>query len=248
MFRAIAAKEINFALATVSSTILAIARGVPVIAVAELIPSDPFLIWVRSDSRFKGPKDLQGAKMGVPRMGSTSHAFGQAMAKALKFKRGLKFVGAGGLREEMAGLKAGSIDVIIEPLAITIKMKMSGDVRQIGSMTQFLPSQWMDHVILARKDFVERRPKVVGGAVRALLKGIGFMGKNPNWAIERTVSQAGFSREGARLLYEGIKYSQDGRIDRRTMANVRGFLVEFGVIPEAKTPPASALFTGQFTR
>ncbi len=248
MYQAVAAGELDFGLAPVASVILARSRGVPVIAVAELIPSDPFLIWVKSDSRFKEPKELDGTKMGVPRLGSTSHAFGQAMAKALGFKKGLKFVGAGGLVEEMAALKAGSIDVIIEPLAITIKMKASGDLREIGSMTQFLPKEWLEHVIFAKKDFAEKRPEVVRKAVRALLKGVDFIQKNPDWAIDKTVAEGGFSREAAKLLYEGIKYSNDGKIGRSAMENVRSFMIEFGLTPKEKTPPVEELFTREFTR
>mgnify|MGYP005849612287 CR=1 FL=1 len=247
MYRAVAAKEIDFGLAPVASVMLSQARGIPVIAVAELIPNDPFLIWVRSDSRFKDPRELDGTVMGVPRLGSTSHAYGQAMAKALGFKKGIKFVGAGGLTEEMAALKAGSIDSIIEPLAITIPLKMSGDIREIGSMTQFLPKEWLEHVVFATTDLIKKRPDVVRRGVRALLRGVDFIQKNPKWATDKSVSVGGYSPEASRLMYEGIQYSRDGKINRKTMEDVRSFLIEFGVIPKDKTPPVDELFTQEFT-
>ena len=113
LYQAVVAGSVDMGLSSTGSEMRAAGRGVPVVIVAESAQNQDFIVWVRSDSRFKKPADLKGAKIGVPRLGGASQGLGLAIVKGLGLEKDVKFIGAGGIREELAALKTGKIDAIV---------------------------------------------------------------------------------------------------------------------------------------
>ena len=108
MQRDFAASAIQIGSSIGSADILAIARGVPVVIVANLQSSDNFAIWVAGNSRIRAPQDLKGAKLGVSQLGGAEHAYGRLVAKRLGLTNNdVQFVGTGGIQESLAILITG---------------------------------------------------------------------------------------------------------------------------------------------
>src|SRR3990170_4197668 len=116
MFRSVAAGAIFTGFAATSSIVEAQVRGVPAVIVSDVVPYDPFVIWVRTDSRFKEPRDYKGARVGVARFGGAQHLYGQLIAKSLGVEKEVKFVSIGGIPEGWAAMKTGIIDAMVQPL------------------------------------------------------------------------------------------------------------------------------------
>ena len=96
MIQAIAAGALDMGICAPLGGILAISRGVPEVIVADLQSPQDWGIFVLSKSPIKGSADLNGAKIGVSRLGGSAHAYGIAVAKALGMEKDIKWVAAGG--------------------------------------------------------------------------------------------------------------------------------------------------------
>jgi len=103
-------------------------------------------------------------------------------------------------------------------------------------------------VITARKDFSKKSPDLVKRAVKSVLQATDFITKNPRWAIEKMKSKdlVGYPEEAAKLVYNSITWSKDGRITRTALENVRNFLIEYGIITKEKAPSLEEFFTDEF--
>lgn len=240
MFRGVAARAVSIGISPAIGTLAAIGRGVPVLVVADLKPRDDFLFWVRPDSPIRKPKQLHRAKVGLPRLGGTSHAFGKAVAKALGIE--LKFVGAGGITDEVAALKTGRIDVIIEPLRVMVPVKLKKEARVVMSVGDYLPREWVERVVFARRDFNRTRRPTVMKVNKAIAQTTDFVMQNRGWALATMQREIRYSLAAAELMYDQVlKGARLDPVDRKAIGNVRNFLLEYGIVPRDKMPSLDEL-------
>ena len=246
--QAMAAGAIDAGVTAGGSAVFLASQGVPVHIISELITSAPFAIYVRGDSKMKEPKDLAGAKIGVPRLGSISEFLGRSVVRRLGIEKDVKFIGAGGLPELLAGLKAGTLDATVEPPTVAINMKIKGEIRQIADTADFLPKEWVEHVVTSRKEFTTKNPEVTRRAVKAVVQGTDYVKKNPRWAMDRMKVVSAFSEEGAKEIYDFIKWTKDGKVPRIALENVVNFMIDWKLVSKEKVPPLDQLYTEQFLR
>ena len=213
--------------------------------VAELVGSDPWFVWVRTASPFRHPRDLKGARIGVPRLGGSGHAFGRIVTKAHGIEKDVRFIGAGGLPELYAAIKLGRVDGMVEPMHLGIKLKMEGVIADIASLGDYLPKEWVEHVVFARRDFVRSNPDIVRKAIKATLQANDFLGKNPRWALDRLKSMQGFSEEAAKIVLDRIQFSTTGRFDRKAVENLRNIFIEYGIL-SSKAPAVDEFYTNDY--
>src|SRR3990170_3501509 len=81
---AVAAGAVTIGFATTMSEMQAAAAGLPTHVISALQPKDAFTVWVRTESRFREPKDLKGARIGVSGYGGIEHAYSRMIAGALR--------------------------------------------------------------------------------------------------------------------------------------------------------------------
>lgn len=247
MYRALATRAIEIGFGGVPATFRTVAGGVPAVIVMGLYPADPFYIWVRSDSRFRQPVDLKGAKIGVSNFGGSQHNYGLAAVKGLGLDKEVKFIAVGGIAETVAAVKAGSTDALVMPLAITIELKARGELRELVNTFDYLPKEWADMVLIAHKGFVKEKPDQVKRVVKSIFQSIDFIEKNGQWSIDKMKAVQGFSDQAARLLYQSFQYKKDGKISAKGLENVRKFMIDYGQIARDKAPPVEAVYTTEFT-
>lgn len=246
LYQAVAAGSINFGMSPVDAAIDSAIKGLPVVIAGTLIPDDPFLVWVKSDSKYKEPRDLKGKKIGAPRLVGATYTYGKVVARSLGIEKDVEFIAVGGLPETIAALRTSSVDAMVQPLAIGAGLKAAGILREIGTLNDFLPKDWIEHVIFVEKKFAASNPDTVKRALRALYQGIDFARNNPAWALAKMKELNGYPDEAAKLVYASIKFSRDGKVDGRALENVQKFLGEYEVIPKDKMVPVDQLYTNRF--
>jgi len=243
--RAVAAGALNIGMATSAGIITAAGGGLPVVMVNELVSSVSWKLWVRADSPYRNVLDLKNKRIGVTALGGITHAFGRIVAKAHGIENDLRFVGAGGARQNVAGLWAGSFDASILGMASAARLKVEGKIREISSARDYLPKPWFDDAIFARKNFAQTKPDEVRRVIKATLQATDFIQRNPRWTIDKMVSFTGIPEEAAKLLYDDTKFTANGHLDRKAVENIRDVLIRYGIINE-KAPAADDLFTNAY--
>lgn len=246
--QALAAGAIDMGTGSAVTAVSLAGRAVPVVIVSNLVIAAPFMVYVRADSRIKEPRDLAGAKIGVPRLGATSEFLSRAVVRRFGIEKDVKIVGAGGLSEILAGLKTGVLDAIVQPPTVVIEFQVKGDIREVANTADYLPKEWVEHLVIARREFMAKNPEVTRRAVKALLQGTTYLKENPRWALDKMKAVSAFSEEGAKEIYNFIKFTNDGKISRAALENVVNFMVEWKIIPQDKVPALDQLYTERFLR
>lgn len=245
-FRAASAGAIDLGIADLSSTIMSIARQVPVTMVAKLGAPQDYGIWVWVDSPIKQVKNLKG-KVGISRVGGTSHAYGTAMIKSLGLTEKVKFVGVLGTTARVAALKSKAIDAMVSSLVSTASLKATGKVRQLVSSVDVLPRELSEeYMIFGGNEFIRKHGDAVKRAVKGIIQGGAYVENNPRWALAKMTSQGRQTAQSAKIIYPTLLYSKNGRIDARKLKTVLNFLIEFGLVSRQKAPPLDRIFSEGF--
>ncbi|MGH7088468.1 MAG: ABC transporter substrate-binding protein, partial [Stellaceae bacterium] len=234
--REFAASAIPIASSTGTADVLAIARGVPTVIVANLQSNDDFAIWIGADSRIRAPQDLKGAKLGVSQLGGAEHAYGRLTADRLGLANEVRFVSTGGIQESLALLATGGIDGVVLTPSQMINLKLKGKVRNLLPVE--LPKPWEAFTVTARRDFVAKQPDQVRRVVRALIAANRFI-MSPDgkpWALATMKSESKYSDVAAEAIYKTLDLSQDGRIDPAAIRNVTQFLVKYDLLKPDQAP------------
>jgi ABC-type nitrate/sulfonate/bicarbonate transport system substrate-binding protein len=245
--RNLASNIVDVGNSTAATDIPAISRGVPAMIIANLQEADNFFVWVGSDSRFAKPQDLNGAKFGVSRLSGAEHAYGMLVARQLGLKD-VQFVGTGGIRESLAVLVTSGIDGVILAPQNLIDLKLSGRIKPILDVTDYLPKPWLSYTVVASKRMVEQRPEVLKRLLASILEANKFVmtPEGKQWAIATMKEQNKYSEEGARQIYEVLKLNPTGRVNLPAIENAARFLVDFGIIKQEELAKPETMFTDKF--
>lgn len=246
---AIAAGHVNIGISMAGTIFQASGAGLDLVIVGSTVPKDTMYFWVRSGSRYQTVKDLKGATIGVHQLGSTSHAYGRMVVKAEGLEGQVRFVGVGGLAETIAAVRSGAVDSASGySFANFGKLMVAGEVRTIANIHEYLPEEWVDHVIYAKKEFTRVQPATVKRIVRALVRAMNFLESNPDWSVKRIIAEEGISENQAKLSwrYRG-NFSSDGKVTRKGLENLRTFLVEYGILTKEKAPRVEDVYDAEFT-
>lgn len=245
VYQAVAANSVDLVVTATPANLQAAARGLAVVIVADS-GRDDFFIWVRADNPIKEPRDLKGARVGIVRFGGTAHAYARAVTKALGIEKEVKFTAGGGMREEVAMIRAGQLEARASGFTTMAKAKYDGIVRELLSVQDYLPREWIDQALTSRKEFMAHQPELLRRGVKGYLASTRFIKENQDWSVARIKTIFGFSEEGARGILQAMHYSSDGRVEPRAVENVRAFLVEYNLVSADKVPPARELYTNDF--
>lgn len=246
MNRAVASGDIKLGIGVIASVVQAIAAGLPIIMVADLHPMD-FYVFVLTDSPIKEPRGLKGTKIGMLRFASSAHAYGLVAVRALGLEKEVRFVSTGGSMETVAALKAKVIDASVQSLSAVAELKVRGEVRELLAINDYLPKGWLGQLLFSEKEYTKKNPDTVRRVIKSLLAGAQYTIQHPDWARDKMKTISRFSPGAANLLFNSMEFSRDGKIDRKAMENARKFLIDYGIVREDKTPPASELYSRDFT-
>lgn len=248
LHRSLAASAVDLGNNPAVSTVQAIARDLPIVAVADFKFKYNFIIYVNKESHLKEPRDLKGARIGIPRLGGAAYAYGQIVAKSLDLVRDMKLVAVGGNVEMLAAIRARSIDGGIISTMATAHLLARQEGRPLLSLLDYLPKDWTDLLLVGRSDFLEKNPEPARRAILAYQEATNFIMDSPQWAMGRMKSFYGYADETAKLVYGELRFSRDGRINRKALENVINFSRDYGIVPKDKVPALERLYTEKFAR
>lgn len=246
MIRAVSAGEVDMTMAGTTSTIQAIVAGVPQIMVADVKNVYPSFFFVRADSPLKEPKDLRGTRVGVTGLGGMMHAYARAVTKSLGLEKEVKFVGAGGVKEQAAALKAGAIESTVTSFSAIVPLKFKGEVREFLAVADYLPREWSETPLVARTGFASRFPRELVKAMKGYFKATDFIQANRYWAVENMKTALGYEEDLARFMYPKLMYGREGKINPKVVENIVNFLIEFGIVAKEKVPPIDKIYDNSF--
>lgn len=249
MYQTLAAGKIFMGVSDVASFVQAASMGSPVILVADLKTPQYFSLWVRGDGPIKEGKDLKGGRIGISRRGGASHAFALLITRNLGVEKETRIISLGGFRERVAALKSGVIQAFTQTVSPIANLVASGELRELASAKDFLPKDFIEFAYFAEKEFVSRKPDIVGRALKALLKGADFIMKDREWTKKRLMSDFGYTEGGAKLALDELDFTGAGTpVTRRAVEATINFFVEYGIIPKEKAPNPDTLYTNRFVQ
>lgn len=221
-------------------------RGVPLVIIADMGARPPWYVWVRKESPVKTPADLKGGKIGVTRLGSLTHAYSLAFARAAGLERDIKIVATGGIASTIAGLKTGIIDATLLLGMTMLPLEQEGVVRRLVPLAEYAPSDEDTLTVFATQEAVAKRPEVVKKIVAGLLKGMDFTMKNAAWATQTMKTQGRMTDPVASAVFKMIYYSGDGRIIRTRLEKLSNFLIEYRLVAAEKPLPVERFYSKDF--
>lgn len=243
MGQAAMAGAIDLGIHQLSGLIRVAARGITIIGVAKMGERVPWYIWVLKESHIKRPEDLKGAKIGVGRRGGIADGYGTALAKNMGLAKQVKIIGVGGVRSMIAALRTGAVDAVPLSSITMAKLEYEGIARKVidvGAHT----AQSQDYLIVyARKEAVKSKTEALKRALKAVLKGGQFINGNAEWGVATIKKETRWSEPVSRIVYRLSRYSKDGIMDKKSVMEMRSFLIEAGIVSDKKVPPVSQLYT-----
>ena len=221
---------------------------------AALLGQHPiFQIAARKAANIKSIADLKGRKVGVIGYEDTGYyaLLGVLAASGLK-KADLQIeaVGNAGMTQLMI---AGSLDAIMATPDWADAIETAGVPLNFFPIDTIFPA--MAQAILASDGIIQKKPKVVGGVVRAILHGLRDCLDDPAAAARDFVAavpqQAGKEAQILRILkrydvdcYRTEPPSDLGKFDPNRLRAVQKFYLDNHIIREAV--PVADLYTNQF--
>ncbi|MEE8402975.1 MAG: ABC transporter substrate-binding protein, partial [Candidatus Hydrothermarchaeaceae archaeon] len=139
MNQAAAAGSIQLGVTDSTTVVRSIARGLPALIVYYMGPIADWGIWVLTDSKLKKASDLKNKSITVTRLGSSPHAYSQLVAKAEGMAGAIKYVGTGGVREDVASLLSGAVASSMLTIFVVAPLIDKGRVRRLLSVSDYLP-------------------------------------------------------------------------------------------------------------
>lgn len=242
MVQALAAAGVDMGTHGLDSVILAVARGLPEVIVADpKMKADNFL-WVLSGSDIKQPAHLRAAKVGVSRFGVLTHRLGEVAFRNLGVAKEVRFVALGGATPMVAALKARKVDGVIFTFFSVAPLKAKGEIRDVLNLNDYVPEGPGQQILFAHTGFLQGKREAVRMVIRGFLQGATFLMKDRGWTIEKLKADYGYSQEAAEVVFPMLRYGTEGSISLKKLEAVAKFLVESGLLAKEKVPPLDKLF------
>ena len=233
--------------------IIARANGVPVKSVALLGGRSLTQLAVHEDSGINGPKDLKGRTVTTMAYQDTTFyaLLGMLASQGLtKNDVDAQAAGAAGVWQLFAARKADAMAAVPDWIA---SAREAGAKMKLFSSDDYFKS--MSQAILASDEMISKRPDLIRKLVRATLKGMQDIMKDPKGAARDYVNampqhkgKEAYIEEVFGLyntyVYPGQK--QLGAMDPDRLAAVQKFYVKEGIV--AKEAALSDLYTNQFVQ
>jgi NitT/TauT family transport system substrate-binding protein len=198
-------------------------------------------------AKLKGIEDLKGKRIGVSRIGSSSHA---AVAIALDHfkmdpsKDNITFIQSGTMTTRVSGLKAGSIDATVVDPSFVPFLKREG-FKDLGYLGE-LGIPYEHEVLVSTRFYLKQHRDRVLKAVKAVIEGIAFTAQERNAPeVKRVLSKyLKFDAAKTEDAYKAVKsYAIRSRKPYPTVEGVNALIRFFARYNQAvaKITPANVI-------
>lgn len=236
----LAAGSADLELGTGPTDVNAIMRGLKAKIVGALgLSFRPFVLVVPPNSPIKSPSDLKGHTIGITGKGALTDYVVQQLAKHEGWSAGsVKEAPLGGLPEQLAALKAGSIDGFVWTAGAGYELAAKNQGRIAFSFSQFIPKQVFED-LTASDAMITQHPAALQAYVKGWYQVAQYMKDNPQQTIAFVASTYGVTTSVATKIYdyEILGLSLDGAIPATNLSGLLNSAVTQGV---TSTPPAAS--------
>ena len=199
-------------------------------------------IMVPKNSPIKQPKDLAGKKVGITAAGSNT----DLLAGWAKKRYGVDFetipLGGGGL---VPNLISGNVSAIVvyPPLSYQVALEGNGDV--LVDFSKEMPAHF-EAGWAASEAYISDQPATLRKAMKAMLRGVEYIKKNPDKVIPMIAKYDGIPEAVAKVEYEStfLHLSKDGKVTKQL---VEQSLDIYGRKAKGQEIDPDALFSDKFT-
>lgn len=161
----------------------AAAKGVNnVTAVCSYVAANIYQVLVSDSSDIRSVKDLKGKRIGMTSLGTgTYYNAVLALKSAGLTEKDVKFVTIGSPQAQLDALKKGQLDALS---SIDVS---TGTFQNLGAKLRALDfggtTKWQWNVVIAKKDFLKKRPDAVAAVCKGIQQAELYVTKNPSAAL-----------------------------------------------------------------
>ncbi len=244
--QALTANGVDFGLGSGAAMAFA-AKGAPVRTVAAFAgePRTVVLV-VPADSPVKSAKDLKGATIVMPGVGSVSEWLVWRMAITEGWgKDGVKTVGQGSLDANIAAIRTHQADAMTGPLEVGYVMESQNQGRIAVRLADYAP-HFHAHVIFARNDLIANNPDLVTRFLKGFFAGVAYLKTHKEKTTEVAVRELHGNPEIMNRVYDYLApwLESDGQFDPQAIEVLKDSFVDMGILD--KKPTSDELLTTRF--
>lgn len=223
------------------------AKGADALAVAALdgAPRN-FAVIVNEDSPIKSVADLKGKSIGVTTIGSLT----DWLAKRIAIKEGwgangIRTVALGAPTAGIAGLRTHQVDAVLLVTQIGYVLEAKKQGRILTTLESFAP-HFHAHVIMARREFITKKPKVLERFLKAFSASVAYMKAHKDETGKIAQRIIGQSAAVADRTYDNEigSFVSDGQFDPKAITTLKDSFIATGML--TKEPSDKQLYTTRF--
>jgi NitT/TauT family transport system substrate-binding protein len=145
-------------------------KGVDFVVVADLGMSAEWHMWSLADAPIK-PQDVRGKRIAVTQLSGTDRLYADLFLKSLGIAQNdVTFVPTGGLPQNYQALLNKQADVWVTTSHAAALLDRERRLGSIVTLSSFVGKDWDPYVILAKRETLQRDPKLVIRGVATLLE------------------------------------------------------------------------------
>jgi ABC-type nitrate/sulfonate/bicarbonate transport system substrate-binding protein len=184
-----------------------------------LATNDKVLSWILSKPELTSLKELKGKRVAVSGVTSaTTIVAKQVLTKyGLDVDREVFLINTGGRGNSIRALIAGSVDAIVASAGERYIGRLNG-FRELVFVGDEVKNSW--GTMATTDQFIQEKPKLVAGIVKASLKALRFIHKEREATIATAMKFAGLDKNLATRMYDDLvgTFTQNGIVDRKLNA------------------------------
>lgn len=244
----VGAGELPLAVVSAEQVLLARAQGLPVVYVMAWFQQFPVAVMANADAGLDTPEALRGKRIGTPLLGGANYVGLRALLTAAGVAAEEVTIEAIGFNQVPA-LTAGQVDAVVvytnnEP----IRLAAEGQTYSVLPVSDY--AALAANGILSSEVTIADEPELVGGFVRALLRGLADTNANPDEAYDITtryvegLADAALEKEVLAATIALWQTDRPGYSDPAAWETMQATLLESGLLAEAQD--LSRAFTNDF--
>jgi len=243
MVQALTAGSIDIGIAD-GTTMLFVAKGVPMLAVCESTTTLPFSVGVPWDSPLKSLAELKGKKIGVSNPGTLTDWLAQELARKEDWgPDGVTrvFIGSG-VSASSAAFRAHQIDAYIGGTTSFLAEEEKQAGRVLAPVSDFV-DKMASGTLFASTHLIETDPKALRAFLAAWTDTSRFILTHKDETVRTWIEVSGFPASVMAKEYDLVKgmFNRDCRFDRESLANLRRSFIELKLVDEP--PDMAKLYT-----
>jgi ABC-type nitrate/sulfonate/bicarbonate transport system substrate-binding protein len=224
-----------------------IAKGAPVLGVAEEAgPPLGITLTALASGPITKPADLKGKTASISSVGSQTEWMVRELSRQQGWgPDGIKLVALGDVPAQLSALRTKQVDAVPFDITTAYQLNASGEVRILLKFGDIV-KEYVNHVIYATRDVMEKRPEDVRKFLAGWFETIAFVKRNKGETVRIASGVLKIPEPVVGRVYDETlpMLSDDGRFDAKGLAVLARSFVEMKMLPDK--PDMTKLYTEKF--